>query len=80
MPLQKGKGKKIIGGNIGELMRSFARKGKIGASRPSSKKKASKQASAIAFDLARKSAKKGKKGKKDMMPGGMMMRGKKHMM
>ena len=50
MPLKKGKTDKIIGDNISELMGSYKKKGKIGNSTPSSKKKAHKQAVAIALN------------------------------
>jgi hypothetical protein len=49
MPLKKGKGKKVIGENIGELVKS---------GRPQ------KQAIAIAMDKAGKGRKRVKKGKK----------------
>ena len=55
MPLKKGKTDKIIGDNISELMGSYKKKGKIGTSKPSSKKKAQKQAVAIALNQAGKS-------------------------
>ena len=55
MPLKKGKTDKIIGDNISELMGSYKNKGKIGTSKPSSKKKAQKQAVAIALNQAGKS-------------------------
>ena len=50
MPLKKGKTDKIIGDNISELMGSYKKKSKIGNSKPSSKKKAHKQAVAIALN------------------------------
>ncbi len=55
MPLKKGKTDKIIGDNISELMGSYKKKGKIGTSEPPSKKKAQKQAVAIALNQAGKS-------------------------
>jgi len=55
MPLKKGKTDKIIGDNISELMGSYKKKGKIGTSEPSSKKKAQEQAVAIALNQAGKS-------------------------
>ena len=55
MPLKKGKTDKIIGDNISELKGSYKKKGKIGTSKPSSKKKAQKQAVAIALNQAGKS-------------------------
>jgi len=54
MPLLKGKGKKIIGKNIGEMVKGFKNKGKIGTSAPSSLAKAMAQASAIAYKKAGK--------------------------
>jgi len=55
MPLKKGKTDKIIGDNISELMGSYKKKGKIGTSKPPSKKKAQEQAVAIALNQAGKS-------------------------
>lgn len=49
MPLSKGKSKKTIGKNVKELMNSYKKKGKIGTSKPKTKKKAQKQAVAIAL-------------------------------
>jgi hypothetical protein len=49
MPLSKGKSKKTIGKNVKELMKSYKKKGKIGTSKPKTKKKAQKQAVAIAL-------------------------------
>ena len=59
MPLLKGRGKKIIGKNIGEMVKGFKSKGKIGTSTPSSLAKAMAQASAISYKLAGQSKKKG---------------------
>ncbi|MDD5064940.1 MAG: hypothetical protein PHQ35_09335 [Phycisphaerae bacterium] len=53
MPLLKGKSKSVISKNIGELVGSYKTTGKIGTSKPASKKKAVKQASAIAYGKAR---------------------------
>lgn len=58
MPLKKGKTDKIIGDNISELMGSYKKKGKIGTSKPSSKKKAQKQSVAIALNKAEEEEKK----------------------
>lgn len=55
MPLKKGRSKKIIGANIGEVVRAFKKTGKIGTSKPTSLAKATKQAVAIAFGKAGKS-------------------------
>jgi hypothetical protein len=54
MPLEKGSSKKAISKNISELMRTYKKKGKIGTSKPKSKKKAQKQAVAIALNKAGK--------------------------
>lgn len=61
MPLKKGKSRKTISKNISQLMKDFKKKGKIGTSTPKSKKKAQKQAIAIALKKAGKSRKKKKK-------------------
>lgn len=58
MPLKKGKSQKTISGNIGEMVRKFKDTGKIGTSRPSSKRAAVKQAAAIAYSTARRSKRK----------------------
>lgn len=55
MPLMKGKSAKTIGSNIGEMVRSYKESGKIGTSRPASKRAAVKQAAAIAYSKAGKS-------------------------
>lgn len=59
MPLRKGK--KNIGKNISELMESFDKTGKIGNSKPKSKKKAKDQATAIALNEASKPKSKKKR-------------------
>jgi hypothetical protein len=58
MPLKSGASQKTFVDNIREIMHSFHRTGRIGASRPSSAGKASKQAVAIAYRQKRKAAKK----------------------
>lgn len=62
MPLDKGKSKKTISKNIGEVMSSYKKTGKIGTSKPSSAKKAQKQAIAIALSTAGKSPVRAKTG------------------
>lgn len=54
MPLMKGSSQKVISKNIGELVGAYKSTGKIGTSKPVSKKKAIKQSVAIAYDKARK--------------------------
>lgn len=59
MPLKKGKSQKTISKNIGEMVTKYKETGKIGTSKPKSKKAAVAQAAAIAYAKAGKS-KKGK--------------------
>lgn len=54
MPLKKGSSQKTISANTKELYESYLSTGKIGTSKPESKKKARKQAVAIAYSKARK--------------------------
>ncbi len=54
MPLKSGKSKKTVKSNIGELVHKYESTGKIGTSKPKSKKRAIKQAVAISYDKARK--------------------------
>lgn len=63
MPLKKGSSQKTISGNIGELVRTFKKSGKIGTSKPKSKEAAIKQATAIAYSEAGKSRKMKSGGK-----------------
>jgi hypothetical protein len=58
MPLKKGSSKKVISSNIKELVDTFKSKGKIGTSKPKSKKVAVKQAVAISMNKAGKSKNK----------------------
>jgi len=58
MPLKKGSSKKVISSNIKELVDAFKSKGKIGTSKPKSKKSAVKQAVAISMNKAGKSRNK----------------------
>lgn len=53
MPLKKGASRKTVSDNIRTLVHDFERNGTIGSSTPTSKKKAVKQAVAIALDKAR---------------------------
>ena len=55
MPLKKGSSDKTVSGNIKELMHTYDSKGAIGTSHPASRKKAQKQAVAIAMSKARES-------------------------
>jgi hypothetical protein len=54
MPLKKGSSKKIIGANVGEMVKSFKRTNKLGTSKPKSLAAATKQAVAAAFNKAGK--------------------------
>jgi hypothetical protein len=62
VPLKGGKSNKTIGKNVKELVKTYEKKGKIGASKPASKKAAQKQAVAIALSRAGKSRKMAKGG------------------
>lgn len=55
MPLKQGSSRKTVSHNVKEMVGSWKRKGKIGNSRPRSKKKAIKQAVAISLKKAGKS-------------------------
>jgi hypothetical protein len=55
MPLKSGSSQKTIGKNVKELMGAYKKSGKIGSSKPASKKAAQKQAVAIALSKAGKS-------------------------
>ncbi len=62
MPLKKGRSSKTINKNVKELVKTYEKKGKIGTSKPASKKAAQKQAVAIALSKAGKSRKMAKGG------------------
>ncbi len=55
MPLMKGSSKSVVSSNIKTLVDDWQRDGSIGTSHPPTKKKAVKQAIAIAFSKAGKS-------------------------
>ena len=59
MPLKKGSSQQTVSSNIKTLVHDYERNGTIGTSKPASKKKAVKQAVAIALDKARRGSKKG---------------------
>lgn len=62
MPLKRGTSNKTVSGNISEMMGKYKKTGAIGTSKPASKKKAQKQAVAIALTEAGKSNKMAKGG------------------
>lgn len=72
MPLKKGKSKKVVSENISEMVGSFKKTGKIGASKPKSEKAAQKQAVAIALKEAGQSRKMSKGSGKDGVQGPFM--------
>jgi hypothetical protein len=55
MPLKSGTSKKTVSKNVSELMGAYKKSGKIGTSKPKTKKVAQKQAVAIALSKAGKS-------------------------
>jgi hypothetical protein len=57
MPLKKGSSSKIVSSNIGEMVKSFKKTGKIGESSPKDIKQALRQATAIAYSSAGKTKK-----------------------
>ena len=63
MPLKPGKSNKVVSGNISEMVGSYRKTGKIGTSKPKSKEKAIKQATAIALAEAGKARTKPVKAK-----------------
>jgi len=58
MPLKEGYSQKTISENIEECLRSWKKTGKIGNTVVKSKAQARRMCAAIAYDMARKSAKK----------------------
>ena len=67
MPLKKGKSKKTISKNIKTEMEKYKKTGKIGTSKPKTKKKAQKQAVAISLNKAKESGAKIPKKKKSLV-------------
>ena len=57
MPLLKGRSRKTVSANVEKLVHEYEDSGAIGSSHPASKKKAVKQAVAIALTKAGKSRK-----------------------
>ena len=55
MPLRKGSSQSVVSSNVKTLVDEWNKDGSIGASQPPTKKKAVKQAVAIALDKAGKS-------------------------
>lgn len=55
MPLKRGRSRKVVGSNIRELLNTFKRTGKIGATTPTTAQKARKIAAAIALRKSRES-------------------------
>jgi hypothetical protein len=55
MPLKSGSSQETKSENIGELMKSYKKTGKIGTSKPKSEEKAQKQAAAVAYNKANES-------------------------
>jgi hypothetical protein len=55
MPLKKGNSRNTISGNITEIVHAWEKSGNIGTSHPTDKKKAVKQAVAIALEKSRES-------------------------
>ena len=53
MPLKRGSARRTVSRNVEELVHDYERKGKIGNSRPASKKKAVRQAVAISLRVGR---------------------------
>jgi len=64
MPLKKGSGKEVLSHNIGEMIKSYKKTGKIGNTTPKDMEHAQKIAAAAAYKNAGKSKKKKHKEKK----------------
>ncbi|HYD80480.1 MAG TPA: hypothetical protein VEC06_11780 [Paucimonas sp.] len=60
MPLAKGKSRETVSKNVKTLVHEYEKEGRIGSSHPSSKRKAVKQAVAIALKKAGKSKYQGR--------------------
>ena len=58
MPLKPGKSAKVHGSNVGEMMRSWKKTGKIGNTRPKTMAQAERIANAAAYSKARSSKKR----------------------
>ena len=58
MPLKSGYSQETISANIEEIMRSWKETGKIGSSKPKTKRQAMRQAAAIAYAKAREAARR----------------------
>jgi len=71
MPLKKGKSPKVVSANISEMVGSYGKTGKIGTSKPESKAKAVKQATAIALAKAGKTKKLATRGSAKSRPKGV---------
>lgn len=77
MPLKRGSSRKTVSHNVKEMVDSWKSKGKIGNSRPRSKKKVIKQAVAISLKKAGKS--KYQRGNKQSANTDRKQPSKKHM-
>lgn len=69
MPLKKGTSRATVSANIKELVDDWKHDGSIGTSHPRTKKKAIKQAVAIALDTARRSRKRSASASRRRTPG-----------
>jgi hypothetical protein len=57
VPIKKGRSQRVISENIGEMVGSYKKTGRLGTSKPKSTKAATKQAAAIAYEKAGRSKK-----------------------